>query len=290
VIEVASEACRRAGLAEFRIELGQVRFAQIALDEVPSSARDAVSDALAHKDGARLARVLSLAGVPAKARKPVLGLVDLYGGPEVLPVARRRFATRDASNALDEIERVVERLVEAKLAPDLGIDLGEVRGQAYYTGVSFTILAHGPGEAIAAGGRYDQLLERYGVPAPATGFALDVGHLEWALEVAGRPFTDPERPLRVLLAGGRSAPWLEAGRALRRAGASIAHTEPGTDPKAALDYARAWGYDSVVVAVGKRAKATRIHDGTSRALRVERPEDLAALARWARANEKGEER
>ena len=68
------------------------------------------------------------------------------------------------------------------------VDLGEVRGFNYYTGPMFQVLAHGPGEPIASGGRYDTLLPRFGLPdTQAAGFAVDINNLCWALDTEGVP-------------------------------------------------------------------------------------------------------
>src|SRR6202008_3710748 len=80
--------------------------------------------------------------------------------------------------------------VQSGLGSRLGVDLGEIRGAAYYTGVSFALYASGPGEAVASGGRSDQLLERYGRPQPATGAGIDLENLLWALDNAGHAWRE----------------------------------------------------------------------------------------------------
>ena len=65
------------------------------------------------------------------------------------------------------------------------VDLGEVRGLGYYTGITFAGYAPGAGSAVAAGGRYDALLARFGRPGPAIGFAVDLEFATQALERAG---------------------------------------------------------------------------------------------------------
>jgi ATP phosphoribosyltransferase regulatory subunit len=54
------------------------------------------------------------------------------------------------------------------------IDLGDLRGFDYYTGVRFAAYAGGAPDAVLRGGRYDELLEKYGRAAQATGFAIDL--------------------------------------------------------------------------------------------------------------------
>ena len=89
---------------------------------------------------------------------------------------------------------------------EVAVDLGEVRGLGYYTGLTFAGYAPGAGSRVAAGGRYDGLLARFGRPDPAIGFAIDLEFATQALErTNGR---------------GRSArPGWAAGRRGRRRGA-----------------------------------------------------------------------
>ena len=64
-------------------------------------------------------------------------------------------------------------------------DLGEVRGLDYYTGIHFELFVAGAGRAAGAGGRYDDLMGRFGVPMPAVGVSLDLDSLAEA--TAGDP-------------------------------------------------------------------------------------------------------
>ena len=87
----------------------------------------------------------------------------------------------------------------------LSADLGEVRGFAYYTGTIFHIYAAGPGEAVGAGGRYDELLACFGAPMAAMGFAFDLDSLEWALRSAGVATAAGARI--VVVGGGETRAW-----------------------------------------------------------------------------------
>ena len=92
-----------------------------------------------------------------------------------------------ARAALDELGALCRRLGELGPAARVSIDLGEVRGWDYYTGTRFAIYADGVGGALVSGGRYDRLVERYGRPARAAGFALDVDAVAELLKVRGVP-------------------------------------------------------------------------------------------------------
>ncbi len=263
VIALAAVACRAVGLVDFRIELGQVVPGRAALDAVPAGVRDAAADALARKDGAALDALLRANGVREDARARLDALIYLDGAAApTIARARAIFADDASQRALNELAAVAARLSLLGLGDDLvGVDLGDVRGSAYYTGVRFTLLAEGPGEAVGAGGRYDNLLAQFDAPAPATGFALDLDHLEWALAHAGRRFA-AERPLRIALAAAEPARRTAIADALRAAGLSVA-IAPGPGATEALAYARAWGHDAALLAEGTGTHLLAVADGAA---------------------------
>jgi ATP phosphoribosyltransferase regulatory subunit len=101
----------------------------------------------------------------------------------------------------------------------------------------FHIFARGPGEAIGAGGRYDELLGRFGSPMPAVGFGLDLDNLVWALRDAGKRETSE---VRVVLVGASNDPRLAP---LRTNGVAVIAM---ADAEAAMRYAQAWDFQWVV--------------------------------------------
>ncbi len=277
VVEVAARACERVGLEAFLVELAQVKIGAEVLDQVPQAARPAVIETLAAKDAKTLEKLLEDAGVTAAERKRLRMLCDLYGDRSVIAEARRRLQNAAARRALDELERVVERLESSGLGSRLAIDLGDLRRHSYYTGVSMTLLAEGPGEPLGMGGRYDDLLGRYDAPAPATGFAFEVDNVVWALTEAGISLR-ASLPLRVIVAGGTPARRRVVAEHWRNREARVA-VVPCKTEKAAKDYGQAWDYDLLIWLRGKRADLTRLRDGQSRALQNEPDEALFAWAR-----------
>ncbi len=278
VIELAIRALEAAGLERFHVELAQVGLGRAALEAVPAPARESVVEAIARKDELALAAALEAASVPKSDRKPLLALIGLYGGPEVLGRARKALPGPAMQRALDALARIVDRLGDAGLGPRIGVDLGELRGQSYYTGTSFTLLADGPGEPLGAGGRYDNLLSAFGAAQPATGFALDVDNVDWALRAAGHVAAEPRTARVVVLDKGTSAAALLA--LLRGEGLHVARL-PGADAASAADFARAWGYDVVLGGASGRARAVRMSDDASRTFALVDPSGARDLARFA---------
>jgi ATP phosphoribosyltransferase regulatory subunit len=281
VIALAAASLESVGLSEFTIELHLVGLARRALAEVPEAARAAAELALTRKDGAELIRILSDTRINDETRRRLLGAAELYGGVEVLREAAEVFGP-PAEAPLVRLRSVVDRLTDRGLVDRLALDLGDVRGASYYTGVSFTLLAPGPGEPLGSGGRYDDLLSRFGLDAPATGFGLDLANVEWALATAGRAAETP-RPVRFVVCG-EAARREEVSRALRDA-ERVAAVLHDASASGALDYARAWGYDAAVVCQERGAQVLRAADGQARDL--DRTA-LDELARWVRSDERSE--
>lgn len=120
---------------------------------------------------------------------------------------------------------IAARVAANGLASRVLVDLGELRGRTYYTGGFFQVFAEGVGAPIAAGGRYDQLLARYGVDLPATGAALFLDAVEEAL---GDESEAPSAVERVVLVGPSEARAAAAAR-LRAAGAEVIERDDAGD-------------------------------------------------------------
>ena len=203
-LELCASVVVGLGLSAAVIDLGHASIARALLEPLPSPLAAEVSDALGQKDGARIARLLR--GVTTKGAAVLPLLCDLHGGgpgevsgEALLDRAAPLLAGTGAEGPLREL-RALWRAACARpaLHAVLRLDLGEVRGFAYYTGAIFHILAPGPGEPIAAGGRYDDLLDRFDAPMPAVGFALHLDAVAWAREAAGVADASPPR---VVVAG-----------------------------------------------------------------------------------------
>lgn len=184
VIALAAASLQAAGVREFTLDLGEASVARAALAGLVDGGT-ALSTAVARKDREEVARLVAELELPAWRRHLIAELPALYGGPEVIDHAERlveraeRLVRDEVRTGLATLRTVVERLSAWHLG--LSIDLGEVRGFEYYTGVRFQGYAPGVGDALLSGGRYDKLIERYGRAAAAAGFAVDVERVDLAL-------------------------------------------------------------------------------------------------------------
>ncbi len=238
VLRATISAVRAAGLADFVLDLGHGALAPAVLSSVAESLRPGLLEALSLKDQAELVRRAERSGIDAATVRELSLLVELHGDASVFDRGRRGLAAR-AHGALGELEALYRRLAEAGLSTQIVVDLGETRAVAYYTGPMFQILAEGPGQAVASGGRYDGLLAAFQLDRPAAGAAIHIDHLRWALG----QLTVLE-PVRALVVAAPAAPaGVDAALDALRA-AQIPSVVAESD--SALDYARAWRYSHVV--------------------------------------------
>jgi ATP phosphoribosyltransferase regulatory subunit len=186
MISMAIEALEATGLKDFKIDIGDVGFLKTILSglEVPEPGRRVIKEAIAKKDAAGLGLALDGLGVELSPtdRELLTGLTTLYGEEEVIDRAETFLKDGPALEVLKNLRKVFDLVAEKGYKDRLTIDLGEVRGFDYYTGIIFEGFASGFGKAILSGGRYDNLLKKYGYECAATGFAFDVENIVAALE------------------------------------------------------------------------------------------------------------
>jgi ATP phosphoribosyltransferase regulatory subunit len=173
VLAAALDAC---GLRGYRIGLGDAGLYPALLDSfgVPADARGPLVHALVERDFVGLEAAIAALGVDAEAAQLLLEVPQRRGGVELLDVS--------AGPVAEAVARL--RAVRELLGPvgeRVIFDLGLVRGLGYYTGAVFDVYDPALGTPLGGGGRYDDLLARFGRPLPAVGFALNVERLHIAL-------------------------------------------------------------------------------------------------------------
>jgi ATP phosphoribosyltransferase regulatory subunit len=168
-ITLCARALGAAGLRGYRIALGSAGLYPALLDSsgVHGEARAALLHELVTRDFVGLAREVRA----LEADERLLTVPQLRGGLEVLEAAG------DAAGALRELHALLPADVQERIIFDLGL----LRDLGYYTGAIFEVLDPALGVALGGGGRYDELLGRFGRPLPAVGWTLEVGRVHVAL-------------------------------------------------------------------------------------------------------------
>ena len=221
VQDLALDCLRSAGLSGVLLDLGDARIVRGLLTGVAADAQQtaAVQSALAAKDAAALRE--TAAGFPDEVRTALQALLSLYGGSEVIDLARRLLPKQPLIDAaLDDLHWLATRVGAAHPEVSVAFDLADIGGNGYYSGVRFTAYVAGSTNAVARGGRYDEVGAVFGRNRPAAGFSLDLKELA-ALA--------PPRPLHAAI----RAPWAEDGalrsavRRLREQGETVVGVLPG---------------------------------------------------------------
>lgn len=180
------QALAALGISGVHLDLGHVALfrALVRHAQIDEALEAELFGALQGKDASAL-RIL-VAGLPQSVREALLALPQLYGGVEV--IARARAALPDYPEvraALDELEQAAACL--QPLAHSVGIDLGELRGYHYHSGMVFAAYHAGSHDAIALGGRYDDVGKSFGRARAATGFSMDLRQLHGLLPQQALP-------------------------------------------------------------------------------------------------------
>ena len=193
VIALAARCMESTGIRRYQIDVGHAEFFHGIMDAVrlPEHVKAAVRSALVARDFVTLESLLEDTPLKSAEHELLLRFPALRGGAEILDAAGGLVRNRRSEAALSELARVRELLVAHGIGDVVHLDLGAIRDFEYYTGVIFE--GYGPdfGRPVAQGGRYDGLLERFGRPAPATGFMIQLDLVSEMLTRSSRP---PELP------------------------------------------------------------------------------------------------
>jgi len=240
MIAMTVEGLRALGLGRFQIDVGQADFFRGILEDLavePAVARE-LRDALGRKDLSALERLVADLAAPAAATELLLALPALYGRGDVLERAERLVKSARSEAALGNLAEVYRLLRAYGLADSVLLDLGEVRGFDYYSGVHFEAYVTGLGAPLVGGGRYDQMLAHFGYDCPATGFAFDIGRALLALASQGAEpaLSGPDFFVIDFTADKTRA--LAISRRLRDAGAAVARDIISRPLAESLGYAR----------------------------------------------------
>lgn len=193
------------GLTEARIHLGsRALFDAVFADKTPSERRGLL-EAVALRRWPQVG--------PAAALFAYQG--DAAGARALASTVHGLSAA--AQTALADLVGRAEALEALGTADRYRVDLSEVGRQDYYTGLVFQVYQPGLGDSLAAGGRYDKLLSRFGLDSPSVGFSLHLGKAEHLIDLGplaapsaaapapGKTFADRVKNARDLRAQGRNA-------------------------------------------------------------------------------------
>jgi ATP phosphoribosyltransferase regulatory subunit len=224
VLELMIGSLEAAGVGRVRLDLCHVGIVPALIANTRGLDEDEVYARLQRKDVPGLAELLCAAEAPV--REALLAVAGLYGRVDGLePVLARARAVLPplpaVSAALDTLDRLCASALWRRLPRvELSVDLADLRGYRYHSGITFAAYVDAIPNAVARGGRYDDIGQAFGRARPATGFSLELREL-----ASLQPVAAPAAAIR--------APWSDdavlarAVAALRAGGEIVVRVLPG---------------------------------------------------------------
>lgn len=189
VLQLMLKTLKLAGIRNAHLDLGHVGIYRAITGKLKldGEAEAALFDILQRKSQPDLKDFAAARKLKPAVAQSLFELIGLNGDVTVLKRARATLAQAgaEAGAALDDLERTVKELLKGNPKLPVHIDLAELRGYRYQTGMVFAAFVPGHGRELARGGRYDGVGSEFGVPRPATGFSADMNEL-LSLGIAGK--------------------------------------------------------------------------------------------------------
>lgn len=180
---LAITSLKAAGIGEVSLNLSHAGVLKSLIEHDPLAQKNAplLFDLLETKDMPGLDELT--ARFHPLTRKALLALPDLYGDVGVLKEARNVLPSNAGIMlALNDLEYLAQAAGSARVT----IDLADLNGYHYHSGIMFAAFVQGLPNALARGGRYDHVGEAFGRSRPATGFSMDLRELSRLLPLAGK--------------------------------------------------------------------------------------------------------
>jgi ATP phosphoribosyltransferase regulatory subunit len=183
MIALAINALRICGLENFRVSVGEAGYFEGLCEEagIDAATKIELHTLISGKNYFAARELLIGKGVEESYLNIFLKLSDLFGDTWSLQDAKAAVSNQRSIAAVERLEKLYLLLQAYDVASYVAFDLCLLNQYQYYTGVIFKAYTYGLGEAIINGGRYDQLLEKFGKKAPAIGFCIVVDSMLEAL-------------------------------------------------------------------------------------------------------------
>lgn len=224
IIALAVSSLLAAGLQEFQLSIGEIEYfkgicEEVGLDEdTELSLRDYISG----KNIFGAEALLLEKGIDEKHREMLLKTTDFFGSVEMLKEAAAIVDNDRSRSAVERLFALYQVLCEYGVEKYISFDLGMLSKYNYYTGVIFKAYAYGVGDAILKGGRYDNLLSRFGKEAPAVGFMVVIDDLMQALFHQNIQLPEKESVRTIIYAKDSFRAALREAKKLRQEGIRVA--------------------------------------------------------------------
>lgn len=183
MLAMVVDGLKNVGLTEFQVNIGHVDFIRGLMEAtgLGEEVTEELHTLITNRNYFGVEEILDKEGTAEDVKAAFRILPELIGGVDVLERAGKIAPTADAKAAIARLLRIYQILIHYGVEQHISFDLSMSGSYMYYTGVVFRAYTYGTGDAVVRGGRYDQLLEKFGKNTPSIGFAIIVDELTSAL-------------------------------------------------------------------------------------------------------------
>ncbi len=183
MLALTVECLLQSGLKEFQVEIGDADFFRALTGEAGFDEEETTTLRLLieKKNLFGVEEMVGSKEINQELKEIFLKLPQLFGTLDTLSYAKSLTSNPRAVKAIERLEKLYDILTEYGYENFVSFDLGMLSKYNYYTGIIFKAYTYGTGDAIATGGRYDNLVGQFGKEAPAIGLAIVIDQLMLAL-------------------------------------------------------------------------------------------------------------
>lgn len=184
MLALTVECLLKSGLKEFQLEIGDADFFRALIEEAGFEDEEEITNLrllIESKNMFGVEEIVMAKDMKQELKEILMKLPELFGTLDILGFAKKLTSNQRAIKAIERLEKLYEILTEYGYENYVSFDLGMLSQYNYYTGIIFKAYTYGTGEAVATGGRYDNLVVQFGKEAPAIGLAIVIDQLMIAL-------------------------------------------------------------------------------------------------------------
>ncbi|GKH32835.1 ATP phosphoribosyltransferase regulatory subunit [Muricomes sp. OA1] len=183
MLAMVVDGLKKVGLKEFQVNIGHVDFIQSLMDAtgLEEEEKSEIHDLIINRNYFGVEEILDNQDAADNIKAAFQVLSELMGDVEILDQAMEIAPNNSARLAVSYLQQLYQLLTLYGVEDHITFDLSMSGSYGYYTGVVFRAYTYGTGDAIVRGGRYDNLLGKFGENTPSIGFAIIIDELMSAL-------------------------------------------------------------------------------------------------------------
>lgn len=183
MIAMLTQCLKNAGLRQFQVTIGQADYFRGLCEAagLPAETELALRENVSGKNIFGVEDLLKEQQIAEEYSKAFLKITELFGAVEVLEQAEKLVSNERSLKAVERLKELYRLLTVYGAEQYVSFDFGMLSKYHYYTGVTFRAYTYGVGDAVAKGGRYDNLLRTFGKDASAVGFVVVIDDLMTAM-------------------------------------------------------------------------------------------------------------